>query len=155
MESSGIWPCCKGNDHLRAAISPLPLWEEGYIPVDELWEYKTDESGARLGHQLKAERPPVESWEATSWKLRGWPNYKLLDFWGLILPPFTIIWSIDWSEDMRCHCRNDPVQVRFFLFTCGYLYQRFFFTQAVITATCQLPRWLGKWPTSKKENTHL
>ena len=36
MESSGIWPCCKGNDHLRGAISPLPLWEEGYIPFDEL-----------------------------------------------------------------------------------------------------------------------
>ena len=27
---------------------------------------------------------------------------------------------------MRCHCRNDPVQVRFFLFTCGHMYQRFF-----------------------------
>lgn len=54
MESSGIWPCCKGN--LGGPNSPLPLWEEGYIPVDELWEYKTDESGARLGHQLKAER---------------------------------------------------------------------------------------------------
>ena len=99
IEIRPIWPCCKGNHHLRGPISPLPLWEEGYIPVDELWEYKTDENGARLGHQLKAEWPPVESWEAISWKLRGWPNYKLLDFWGLILPPFTMtIYLIYWLK---------------------------------------------------------